>query len=187
MRLPRRSPETPPGTRRSAPAPEQPAPRPRRRRGSMRQGQRLPLARYGLALGRGDRAEGRPQSRHSPDCPQITGKAKFAQVRTILSNTLRSRVRRFESCWGRSETICENLSWPGRIASRQLPWFRHSPQARAAVRRSAPIWPPRGCGPLSLAAGDASRQDLHDSVSCGCPMILAASARARPGGMNAWA
>ena len=44
-----------------------------------------------------------------------------------------------------------------------------------------------GCGPLSLAAGDASRQDVHDGVSCGCPMILAASARARRGGRtNAW-
>jgi hypothetical protein len=44
-----------------------------------------------------------------------------------------------------------------------------------------------GSGPLSLAAGDASRHDAHDGVSRGCPMILAASARARrEGGTNAW-
>ena len=41
--------------------------------------------------------------------------------------------------------------------------------------------------PPSLAADDAFRQDDQDRVSCGCPMILAASVRARRGGeTNAW-
>ena len=45
----------------------------------------------------------------------------------------------------------------------------------------------RRSGPPSLAADDAFRQDVHDRVSLGCPMILAGSVQARRGGeTNAW-
>jgi len=45
---------------------------------------------------KGGRTAGFPADR-----PHVTLKATFSQVRAILGNALRSRVRRFESCWGR--------------------------------------------------------------------------------------
>lgn len=97
------------------------------------------------------------------------------------------------------------ISWPGTArhsllerqyyhrqvgnGTAQGTWLVESVQEIAAQQEPGP-----GTGsflrgrPLSLAAGDASRQDAHDGPNYGCPMILAASARVlRGGGANAWA
>jgi hypothetical protein len=63
----------------------------------------------------GDRSEGRSHSRGSPaDRPRIREEAISVLVRAVLGNALRSRVRRFESCWGRHPTTTANqpLTWP---------------------------------------------------------------------------
>jgi hypothetical protein len=60
----------------------------------------------------------------------------------------------------------------GTWASRIRPGDSRANKTRSRVRG-------RFCGgrPLSLAVGDASREDAHAGVGCGCPMILAGSAR----------
>lgn len=64
---------------------------------------------------------------------------------------------------------------------------RSAPPAQSAVCDRVPGRCFCRSGPPSLAADDAFWQDAQDRVSCGCPMILAASVRARRGGeTNAW-
>ena len=78
--------------------------------------------------------------------------------------------------------LCLRVQGPGRSTPWPvMTWRRGENHGRVPARCFC------GCGPLSLAAGDASRQNAHDGVSCGCLMILAVTARARRGGgTNAW-
>jgi hypothetical protein len=46
---------------------------------------------------------------HPPCAPQRPEKGTFPQLKGIHSSPLRSRVRRFESCWGRNPMTCENF------------------------------------------------------------------------------
>jgi hypothetical protein len=138
-----------------------PGVRPCRRRGSRRQEQRLQMARGVLVPERGDRSEGRSHSRVSPaDRPRIREEAKSVLVRAILGNALRSRVRRFESCWGRHPTTSINsrltsrnshslssCGWPS--AAR----MRHEPPSRDALH---PLYAPRRSFRARLSLGPSA-------------------------------
>jgi hypothetical protein len=130
----------------------------------------------------GDRMAGGGLSLRRQDVTLPTGPATASRAAT-------SRLRSYDCSQGRSLHAPNSSSMASLTPSGGQIGSSQSDGGMAARQEPRPGTGSLfcGCGPLSFAAGDASRQDVHDGVSCGCPMILAASARARRGGgTNAW-